>query len=132
MRAYVPLPSTLILCKGVPLRQPSDEHAPLTLLSDSLPQRVNIHLQPSAVNSPPLPQFSALPLHLDATTLQPSDVCATPPSKLSILLQLRGKLPLLSSTIHAYVTLMSALLPRKVMYIRQPSAECDHIPHLSA
>ena len=50
----------------MPLRHPSAKLAPITLLSDFLPRRVKPPLQPSEVNTPPLPQLSAL--HLDVRT----------------------------------------------------------------
>ena len=66
-------------------------------------------LQPSAINSPPLPQILAFPLQRDVPPLQPLSACAPPPP-ISVSLQGRGEAPLLPSTLRDYVPLLSALL----------------------
>ena len=78
-------------------------------------------LQPSVVNSPPLPQILAFPIQLDVPPLQPLSVCDTPPP-LSLSLQSRGEAPLLPSTLRAYVPLLSALLLWQGVPLRQSSA----------
>ena len=55
--------------------------------------------------------------------LQHSFVRADHPHPLSILLQGRGEPPLLCSTVHAYVPLISALILRTVVPLCQPSDE---------
>ena len=78
-------------------------------------------LQPSAVNSPPLPQILAFPLQRDVPPLQPLTTCAPPPP-LSVSLQGRGEAPLLPSTLSTYVPLLSTLLLRQGVPLRQSSA----------
>ena len=94
-------------------------HAPL--LSALYPQRVEPPLQPSVVNPPPLPQILAFPLQRDMPPLQPLSTCAPPPP-ISVSLQGRGKAPLLPSTLRAYVPLLSALILRQGVPLRQSSA----------
>ena len=79
------------------------------LLSALHPQQVEPPLQPSVVNPPPLPHILAFPLQQDVPPLHPLSMCAPPPP-ISVSLQGRGEAPLLTSTLRAYVTLLSALL----------------------
>ena len=111
VRAYVPLLSALLLRQGVPLHHPSANPGPLPLLSALIPQRVEPTLQPSEINSPPLPQLSALPLavctpipQLSSLPLQQGVMRAHP--LISVLLQGLGVPPLLTSAMHAYAPLL--------------------------
>ena len=106
-------------------------HSHDPLLSALLHQRVGTHLQPSAVNPPPLPQILVFPLQQEVPPLQPLSECDIPPT-LSILFQGRGEHPLLPSTVHAYVPLLSVLLLRQGVNLRQPSAEPAPLPQLPA
>ena len=101
------------------------------LLLALLPQQVDTPLQPSAANPPPLPQFLALPLQLDVPPLHPLSACAPYPL-IPVLIQGRGKTPLLLSTIRTYVPLISALLLQKGVPLRQPSDELAPLPLISA
>ena len=114
--------SVSIQGRGGPPPPNSAVHAHDPLLSDLLPQRVDPPLQPSAVNPPPLPHTLAFPIRRDVPPLQPIYVCAPPDPSLSVSLQGRGKAPLLPSTLRAYVPLLSALLLRKGVLLRQSSA----------
>ena len=78
-------------------------------------------LQPSVINSPPLPQILAFPLQRDVPPLKPLSSCAPPPP-LPVYLQGRGEAPLLPSTLRAYVPLLSALLLRQGVPTRHSSA----------
>ena len=106
-------------------------HAPI--LSALLTQRVRPPLQPSAVTPlPPLPQSLSFPLKLDMLPLQPI-VAHDPTPPISVLLQGQGEPPILpSTTMRAYVTLLSALLLRIGVPIRHPSAKPAHLPLISA
>ena len=86
-------------------------------------------LQPSAVNTPPPPQLLTFPLQQDVPPLQPLSVCAP---ALSVLLQGRGKPPLLPPAVRSYVPLLSALLLWQGVPLCQPSDEPAPIPQLSA
>ena len=133
MHAYVPLLSSLLLHKWVTLRHPSAEPASIPLLSALLNKQVGPPIQPSAINTPPLPKISAFSIQLYVPPLQPSAVrAAPPPPQLSIFLQGQGKTPLLSSTMCDYVPLVSALLIRQGLPLFRTSDEPDTLPHLSA
>ena len=77
MRAYVPLIYVLLLRKGVPLRQPLAEPAPLPQISASPLQQVVPYLQPLAMCDPTTLSISLQ--GLDAPHLIPSAVCAYAP-----------------------------------------------------
>ena len=101
------------------------------LLSALLPQQVKPLLWPSPVNPPPLPQILALSLQRDMPTLQPL-VARAPPPPIYVLLQGRGKTPLINSTVRSYVPLLSILLFWTGVPLRQPLAEPAPLPLLSA
>ena len=83
------------------------------------------------VNPPPLTQILAFPLQLYVPPLQPLSTCAHP-TPLPVLLQGRCKPLILSSTVCAYVPLLFALLLRKGVPLRKPSAKPSPFPQLSA
>ena len=95
------------------------DHAPL--LSAFPHKRFKPPLQPSVVNTPPLPQILAFPLQWDMPPLQPLSACDPPPS-LPVSLQGQGKSPLLPSTLRAYVPLVSSVLIKKGVPLRQSSS----------
>ena len=132
------------LRQGVPTLLPSNVSAPIAHISALPIQKGGPHLHTSAVNPPPL--ISVLLLQRDVLPLQTSAACASPPpppciylsiqgrggtplptsavrAHASILLQGRGKPPLIPSTVRAHVPLLSALLLRNGVPLRQPSAE---------
>ena len=63
--------------------------------------------------------------------LQPLDA-RDPPPPISVSLQGRGETPLLPSTVHAYVALISALILRQGVPLRHPSAKPAPLPLISA
>ena len=89
-----------------PLPPPLDVHDHVPLLSALHPQRVEPPLQPTALNPPPLTQLLVFTLQRDLPLLQTLSAC-DPLPPLLFLLQGRGKLPLLPSTVHTYVPLLS-------------------------
>ena len=97
------------------------------LLSAFLTQQVKPTLQPSAANPHLLPHLLALPLQQDMPTIKPLSA-SDPPPTLSIFLQGGGTSPLLTSTMYAYIPLLSALLLRKGVPLCQPSAETSPLP----
>ena len=126
-----PMLSVSIQGQGGPPPPPSDVRAHVPLISHLLPQQVDPLLQPSAVNSPPIPQLLAFTLQQYVPPLQPLAAC-DPPPLLSVLLPGRGEPPLLTSTVHAYVPLIYALIIWQCLPLRQPSANPAPLPHLSA
>ena len=81
MCAYVPLLSTFLIWKGVPIFHTSAE-------------------------PDPLPHLSALYLQLSVPPLQPLDVRSPPPRPLSVSLQGLGVPPLLPSDVLTYAPLL--------------------------
>ena len=59
-------------------------------------------------------------------------MCAAPPPPLSVSLQGQGEPPLLSSTVRAYVTLLSTLLLRQGVTLCHTSADPVTLLHISA
>ena len=113
--------SVSIQGRGGPPPPTSAVRAHVPLLSALHHQRVEPPLQPSVVNPPPLPQILAFPLQRHVPPLQPLSMCAPPPP-ISVSLQGRGKAPLPPLTLRAYVPLLSALLLRQGVPLRQCSA----------
>ena len=131
---YAPLPPPLSISlqgRGGPPPQFLAVRNHASLLSAFIPQQVDPPLQPSSINFPSLPQLLSLPLQRDLIPLHPLAVCVHPPP-LSKLLQGRGKPPLLSSTISAYVPLLSYFLLWQGVPIRHTSSKPDPLPLFSA
>ena len=121
----------LIQGQGGPPTTPSAVHTHAPLLLDYPPQLFETPLQPSDVNTPPLPHILAFTLQRYVTALQPLYACApTPP--LSVFLKWRGEPPLIPSTMRTYITLLSALLLWKSVPLHQISDKPDPSPHHSS
>ena len=87
------------------------------LLSALLPKQVKTTLHTSAVNPPPHHHLLDFTLQQDVPPLQPLSAFAPPPT-ISVLLQGKGKPPIIPSTARTYVPLLYALLLRKGVPLR--------------
>ena len=111
MHAASPTPPLYVSIqgKGGTPNPPLAVRAHNPLLSALLPQLVEPSLQPLAVYNLPLPHLLTFPIQQGLPPLQPLFVCAPPPL-LYVSLQGQGEIPLLTSTVRTYVTLLSDLL----------------------